>query len=344
MSFDRVRGQPLAVSALRAALSSGRLAHAYLLSGAAGVGKRTLARELVKAALCEQKEDDACDRCGSCRAVESGNSWECGGLGVEVSKGELRPLEDSDREIKVGSIRAMERELSVKVAAGRTRAVVVPRAERMNEEAQNALLKTLEEPSGSRLLVLTSRRPDGLLPTVVSRLARVRLRRLSADEVAAYLREERGMAPGEAAELAAASGGSIGAALEADLEEVRAGREFAAARLGADCRGKPLELSEAVMAFARERAGGGKGLEPVRRGLLALFGSAAELHRGALWRSVGAEDPAAAAVPAAAGLAELGTAALKKRLEALIRAERAVAGYASPELVCRVLAGEFCKS
>ncbi len=342
MSFDRVRGQSRAVSTLRAALSSGRLAHAYLLSGPAGVGKRTLAHELVKAALCEQKADDACDRCSSCRAVESGNSWEASGLGVEVSKGQMRPLEDSDREIKVGSIRAMERELGVKVGAGRTRAVIIPLAERMNEEAQNALLKTLEEPSGSRLLVLTSRRPEALLPTVISRLARVRLRRLAADEVSAYLREERGMNVEEAAELAAAADGSIGVALGADLEEVRAGREFAAARLGADCRGKALELGEECMAFARERASGGKGLEPVRRGLLALFGAAVALYRHALWRAVGAEDPAAAAAPAAADLAALGAERIRKRLEALVRAERAVIGYASPELVCRVLAGDLC--
>jgi DNA polymerase-3 subunit delta' len=332
VSFSGVRGQGAAVEVLRAALKSGRLAHAYLFTGPPGVGKRTLAAELVKAVLCEKKVDDACDACSSCRAIGSGNSWEFSTIGVEESKGAFRPVEDTDREIKVGSVRLMEREISVKTAEGRTRAVLIPRAERMNEEAQNALLKTLEEPAGSRLLILTTSRPEALLPTVISRLARVRLRPLALDEVAAHLREARGMSRSEAEEVATASAGSIGAALAADLENVRAARTFAEERLASPTSARSMELAESMMAFARERSSGGRGLEPVRRGLLDLMRTAAAMYRGELWRALGAgggEESVAEVDP------------VRRRLEAVLRAEGAIAGYASPELVCRVLAGEL---
>lgn len=327
MSFDRVRGQGAAVERLRAALKTERLSHAYLITGAPGVGKRTLARELVRAVLCEKKKDDACDRCRSCRALDSGNSWDCSILTVEDGKGNARPVDDSDREIKVASVRTMERELSVKVAEGRARAVLIPGAERMNEEAQNALLKTLEEPAGSRLLVLTSSRPEALLPTVISRLARLRLRPLSAEEIADYLTVEEKVSPAAARELAAAADGSIGAALSADLEEVRATREFARRELASADSGMPLPLADRIMEFARERSGSGKGLEPLRRGLLGLFRAAIRAYRQQLLAALAAPEPE--------------TGHQRRCLEALLRAEKAIRSYASPDLVCRVLAGEL---
>ncbi len=343
MSFERVRGQTPAVEGLRAALAGDRLAHAYLLTGPDGVGKRKLARELAKAVLCATKKGDSCDQCLTCRAVDKDSSWDYFAISVEDSKSETRPVEDSDREIKVASVRALERTFSLKNTGGRFRVCLIPRAERMNEEAQNALLKTLEEPPGPRLLILTTSRPDALLPTVVSRLARVRLRRLRTEEVAAYLVEEESMKRTEARELAAVSGGSIGAALGASLEEVRAARAFVTERLAAPARGTELELGESMMSFAREQSAGGRGLEPVRRGLLALCGAAAAVHRAALWRSLGAPDPAGTddEETGTEGLAALGSEAVRRRLEGLLCAQQAISGYASPDMVCRVLAGRL---
>jgi len=232
VSFARIRGQKRAIAQLRPALAAGRLAHAYLFTGPEGVGKRSLARELARAVLCEKQGEDACDRCLSCRGIEAGSSLEYGQLAVEESSGRWRPVDDTDREIKVGSVRAMERELRVKPAPGRTRVFLTPDADRMNEEAQNALLKTLEEPVGARLLLFTSARPDALLPTVRSRLARVRLRRLSPEEIAEFLVSERQMPPAEARDLALASAGSIGAALSGSAGARRAARAFALKSLG----------------------------------------------------------------------------------------------------------------
>ncbi|HOX07557.1 MAG TPA: hypothetical protein PK280_14240 [Planctomycetota bacterium] len=361
MSFSRIVGQDRAVGRLRAAIRGGRLAHAYLLTGPAGVGKRSLARELAKAVLCERaggQGADSCDGCRECRAVDEGGHPDCGTLMVEEggggggpaagafpsgqagSGGRFRPVEDSDREIKIASIRELTRRLSLRSSSGRTRVFLIPGAERMNEEAANALLKTLEEPVGSRLLVLTTSRPEALLPTVLSRVARVRLRSLSPEEVEAHLASVKKLPRDEARELAAASGGSIGAALAASVAGVRAARRFAAERLSA-APGRPLELSEAMMGYAREAAdaagGKGKTLEPVRRELLALWRQALGIHRAALGAALGAGP----ADSADARLAALGPERLERAMAALLRADRALRDYASPELVCRVLAGEL---
>jgi DNA polymerase-3 subunit delta' len=346
VSFAKVRGQSAAVERLRLALSSGRLAHAYLFTGPEGVGKRTLARELARALLCEkrgEKGDDACDRCASCRAVESGNSGDYGTLSVEEADGSFRPVADSDRQIKVASIRAMSREMNLKGSAGRSRAFLIPGADRMNEEAANALLKTLEEPPGSRLLLLTSARPEALLPTVISRVARVRLGRLSAKDVADFLAGERGLSIEDARELAAASGGSIGAALAGSAEKVRRKRRFVREKLSRVTGATALAAAEELAAFARAEVEAGeskeKGLEPVRRELLEVLGQTIALYRAALGRSLG--ESGAGPEEAAERLASAGPERLERCLRSLLRAERAVRDYAAPELVCRVLTGEL---
>ncbi len=339
MSFKALRGQQRAVSFLRSALEGDRLAHAYLFSGPAGVGKRLLARELAKAVLCSSGNHDGCDQCRSCHAIDSGNSMEFTEIPAVDEKKNRRPLSDADRIIKVASVRALEEEFYLSVANGRMRVALLPGAERMNEEAQNALLKTLEEPAGSRLMILTSSNPDALLPTVISRVGRVRLRRLSDQEVATFLVEEKGISPETAAVTAAASGGSIGQALAADLEEVSAIRDFVIRNISVEISGDKLALAEKMVAQARELVGSSGKLEEVRGRLLSIFSTAAEMHRRALWSQLGAEELSDNRELLA--LASRGERKLRNRLEALLQAERALGANASIDLVCRVLAGEL---
>ncbi len=258
MPFSELQAQDRAVGALRAALRRGRLHHAYLLGGPEGVGKGTGARLLAQAANCEAAAagegqlDDPCGRCGPCRKIAHGTHPDVFLLAEErvmVKAGRWEPKggRSPSREIVVDQVRDLvDHRLSMRRFEGRRRVVIIDPADAMNVQAQNALLKTLEEPPDDTTLVLVSSSPDALLPTIKSRCLRVAFAPLPAPVIQARL--EADGQPAEAARLAAAlSGGSLSRALGLDaeaLEERRRALEGAAA-LSADDAGR-------WVAFARE--------------------------------------------------------------------------------------------
>ena len=255
MPFSEILGQERAVESLRAALRHGALHHAYLFAGPGGVGKGTSARLLAQAANCEAGlPDDACGRCGPCRKIAKGvhpdvlrveEEREMARAGRWEPKGGRTP----SRDIVVDQIRELvDRRLSLRRFEGRRRFVVLDPADAMNPQAQNALLKTLEEPPPETTLVLVSSSADALLPTVRSRCLRLPFAPLPAARVEERLVAE-GRTPAEAALAASLSGGSLGRALELDaarLSERRLAVEEAAGLRADDAGG--------WIAFARDRA------------------------------------------------------------------------------------------
>lgn len=145
----------------RNALGEQRLGHALLIAGASGLGKRTLVARMVARLLCrEPGEDDlACGRCPAC-------AWLAAGTHPDYAA--VQPEEDS-QFIKVDQIRAMNQRVLLTAQAGPLRVARIEPAEAMNTEAQNALLKTLEEPPPGVHLILVSDAPTRLLATVRSR-------------------------------------------------------------------------------------------------------------------------------------------------------------------------------
>jgi DNA polymerase-3 subunit delta' len=258
MPFSELQAQDRAVGALRAALRRGRLHHAYLLGGPEGVGKGTAARLLAQAANCEGGPagpgggDDACGQCGPCRKIAHGTHPDVFLLEEErvmARSGRWEPKSGRtpSREIVVDQVRDLvDHRLSMRRFEGRRRVVVIDPADAMNVQAQNALLKTLEEPPDATTLVLVSSSPDALLPTIRSRCLRVAFAPLPEAVIRARL-EAAGQPPAEARLAAALSGGSLARAQALDTEalaERRAALEGAAA-LGAGDAGR-------WVAFARE--------------------------------------------------------------------------------------------
>jgi DNA polymerase-3 subunit delta' len=166
-----------------------RLPHALLIIGQQGCGKRLLADQLAFALLCERPDNEG-QRCGECAA--------CGWLraGTHPDLLSLGPEEDG-KAIKVDQIRALCTELSMKSHAGRYKVAMIEPAEAMNVNAANSLLKTLEEPTDSTLLILLSASPGRLPATIRSRCQRIQIATPDSSSAQRWL-ISRGISPEEA--------------------------------------------------------------------------------------------------------------------------------------------------
>jgi DNA polymerase-3 subunit delta' len=165
------RGQPGAVDAIRAMLRAG-VPHALLLAGPAGVGKRTLADDIAAALLCraEQPEERPDRVCRGCRALEHGNHPDVHLL-APTGAGQVIPIGGRDER----GVRDLVRDLALLPVEGGRRVAIIADADRMTEDAQSAFLKTLEEPPAGTVLILTAADEERLLPTIRSRVVRIRL-------------------------------------------------------------------------------------------------------------------------------------------------------------------------
>jgi DNA polymerase-3 subunit delta' len=262
MPFSELISQDRALSPLRSALRRGALHHAYLFGGPEGVGKGRAARLLAQAANCEGGaagpagvRDDPCGACGPCRKIAKGVHPDVLVLAEErvmAKAGAWEPKggRSPSKDIVVDQVRDLvDRRLALKRYEGRRRFVVIDPADAMNPQAQNALLKTLEEPPEETTLVLVAASPDALLPTIRSRCLRVSFAPIPAALVAARL-ESEGHPPEKARLAAALSGGSLGRALAVDdvALEAQAAAVLGAASLDPDDAG-------AWLGFAREHGG-----------------------------------------------------------------------------------------
>ncbi len=253
-----VQGQATAVEILRRALASGRVHHAYLFDGPAGVGKERAAFGLAQALVCERRGPTSADACGECsacvRAVPRADDARPlhpdvmvleRGLYDPASIGRRSP---EAQDISIDQVRAIVlARAAFAPHEGRAKVFIVRRAEELSTSAANALLKTLEEPGGLTHFVLLSAVADTLLPTIRSRTQRVRFGVLP-DSVVAALLAARGFADERASEIALLAGGSMEAALQlADPEGSARREEFVSKALEAlDLQhiGAALELAE----------------------------------------------------------------------------------------------------
>lgn len=202
ISLDDFICQGEAVGALIQDVRAGRAPHAMVLTGIPGAGKRTLARLLACAFLCTGEGVKPCMQCKGCRRVMNGTHPDL----LTPSAGE------KERYVKVDHLREIIHALSLHSSEGGARVVLLENAQRMTVQAQNALLKSLEEPEESTRFVLTASGDTGLLPTVRSRCRVVRVPPWPRERVERELRR-RGAGESQAADIAALCGGSIGLAL-----------------------------------------------------------------------------------------------------------------------------------
>ncbi len=207
------RGQPAALAAV-AGMVVGHAPHAVLLVGPPAVGKTTLAMDLAAGLLCLAADpaDRPCRACRACRMLAGGNHPDLHLLGPEGPGGQV-VIGGSGEAAGPRGVRDLIRELAFLPVEGGARVAVVEGAAQMNEDAQNALLKTLEEPPAGVTIVLCADREDPLLPTVRSRCARIRLGPLGARDIEALLAELGSVDPADAARFARLAEGRPGVAM-----------------------------------------------------------------------------------------------------------------------------------
>jgi len=251
MSWSAVLGQRRVKRILLSAIQSNRLPHAYLFYGNEGVGKDAMAIELARVLQCEQGGLEACGMCSACVRMSSlqhsdvrlvfalpvgkGETSDDGPL-AKLSEGDISVIRDQLKMkadnpyhrlnisratiIKINSIRAVRRESALTSAGGRKKVFIISNADEMGDAAANTLLKTLEEPSHSTLLIVTSAHRDALLPTIVSRCQNVRFDPLTEEEIRVALIERKGIEVQRAAVIARLASGSYTRALELIHEDL----------------------------------------------------------------------------------------------------------------------------
>ena len=236
MPFRDIVGHRRLLDLVGGAVARASLPPSLIFAGPEGVGKRTSAVALAQLVNCptpiarvasdagpsslaadqDGSGRDACGVCGSCTRI------------ARLVHADVILVEPGDTGvIKVDQVREVIERTAYRPFEGRRRIVIIDEADAMLSEAQNALLKTLEEPPSASMFVLVTSRPDELLPTVRSRCQRLRFGRLSPGEIAAVLMASHGFAAADAHAAASAADGSIGFALEGGSEALVEARDAA---------------------------------------------------------------------------------------------------------------------
>lgn len=223
MPFRDLLGHRRLTSLLAQTVARGSVPATLLFAGPSGVGKWGAAKALAQAVNCLAPVDG--DGCGACRA--------CNRIARDVHVDVLTLEPDDTGKIKIETVRTALEQCGYKPFEGRRRFILVRDADALLESAQNALLKSLEEPPPTTGFVLTSAVPDGLLRTVRSRTMRLAFGRLPPSDIERLLVRDHGHAPDDARRLAMLSDGSIGAALTLGSRALADTREAATTLLGA---------------------------------------------------------------------------------------------------------------
>ncbi|SDC54429.1 MULTISPECIES: DNA polymerase III subunit delta' [unclassified Candidatus Frackibacter] len=207
MGFTDVVGQELPIKLLQNAIDNERISHAYLFTGKEGVGKEFVAFQFAKAINCKELELDACDECISCRKFNNGNHPDI----IKISP--------DGSSIKIDQIRNLQQQISYKPYESEWKIYIIEEAEKMNLQAANSLLRTLEEPPSYAIIILLAPKEELLLPTITSRCQIVKFRSLTVDEITDKLISEFKLKTQEARKRAVLADGSLDKAITLSKDE-----------------------------------------------------------------------------------------------------------------------------
>ncbi len=208
-AFNDIAGNENVKRNLREAIKNNTASHAYIFSGGEGLGKKLAANTFAKALQCSGEGERPCGVCDSCRVFDSKNHPDV--FYVVPTKTKAISIDDIREQVI--------EQVSIKQYKYRYKIFIIDKADTMTPQAQNAFLKTLEEPPEYAVFLLLASNLDAFLPTVLSRCVVLKLRQVSTEAVKTYLVKELGVGDNEAALYAEYAQGSIGKAIQAASSE-----------------------------------------------------------------------------------------------------------------------------
>ena len=206
-SFKDVVGHKNIIKYISSAVQADAVSHAYILNGERGSGKRLLANLFAMSLQCQNRAEDgeACGKCQSCKQVQSGNQPDI-----------IKVTHEKPNTISVDDIRTqVNNDIVIKPYSSKYKIYIIPEADLMSAQAQNALLKTIEEPPEYAVIMLLTENAEALLPTIRSRCVMMKLRNIKDQLVKKYLMEHLHVPDYQAEIDASFAQGSIGRAKEA---------------------------------------------------------------------------------------------------------------------------------
>ena len=178
-SFKDVVGHKDILKYISSAVENNRVSHAYILNGERGSGKKMLANLFAMTLLCETGDNEPCGKCHSCKQAESGNHPDI-----------IRVTHEKPNSISVDDIRTqVNNTVDIKPYQGPYKVYIIPQADMMTPQAQNAILKTIEEPPSYAVFLLLTENAETLLPTINSRCVMLKLRNIKDTLIKKYLME-----------------------------------------------------------------------------------------------------------------------------------------------------------
>ena len=202
-SFKDVVGHKDILKYISSAVENNRVSHAYILNGERGSGKKMLANLFAMTLLCETGDNEPCGKCHSCKQAESGNHPDI-----------IRVTHEKPNSISVDDIRTqVNNTVDIKPYQGPYKVYIIPQADMMTPQAQNAILKTIEEPPSYAVFLLLTENAETLLPTINSRCVMLKLRNIKDTLIKKYLMENLEIQDDKADMCTAFAQGNMGRAI-----------------------------------------------------------------------------------------------------------------------------------
>ena len=173
--FENIVGNKKNKEILEKTIELNKISHSYIFWGIEGIGKKMVAKEVAKKVLCLEERTENCN-CKSCIEFDSNNNPD------------FQIIEDDDGKIKIEQIRQMQRKVAEKPIISNSKVYIIDNADTMTKEAQNCLLKTLEEPPEYITIILICSNEDNLLSTIKSRCTRIYFEQIKEEEIKKYIK------------------------------------------------------------------------------------------------------------------------------------------------------------